>query len=320
MIISASYKTDIPAFYGKWFINRLRAGYCKTVNAHNGHTLRVSLSPSDVDAIVFWTKNIGPFLAQLPEIVKRGYHFSVQYSINGYPGILEYSVVDSERSVEHMHELANSFGNRVAVWRYDPIIFSSATPVDFHIDNFARLADKLEGSTDEVVVSFAQIYKKTKTNMNNAANKYGFSWNDPADDAIKLALAERLADIALRRGMQLTMCSQPEYLARGVRESRCVDVERLADVIGRPITALQKGNRQGCGCYASRDIGEYDTCPHGCVYCYAVLNRQLARQRYKAHDPEGEYLFPPATVTPDDPRPLSQGDGSRQLILFDTIK
>lgn len=299
MIISASYKTDIPAFYGEWFLNRLRAGYCKMVNPYNQRSYRVDLTHSGVDGIVFWTKNLGPFLERIEQVAQMDYPFMVQYSINGYPRVLEFSVVDAQRSVSHMQLLRERYGPRTAVWRYDPIVFSSVTSIDFHKKNFVRLAQLLEGMTDEVVVSFAQIYKKTKRNMNWAANEFGFSWADP-DDLVKLELVAELAVTAHEHGMQLSICAQESYLTTGVQAAHCVDGQRLADIAGHPIAAGIKGNRPECLCFQSRDIGEYDTCPHGCVYCYAVQNRKLAQTRYKAHDPRGEFLFPPAKTTTEN--------------------
>ncbi|MDD5369877.1 MAG: DUF1848 domain-containing protein [Anaerolineaceae bacterium] len=297
MIISASYKTDIPAFYSKWFMNRLKAGYCKIVNPYGKQVYRVDLQKEAVDGFVFWTKNIGPFMKTIKTINAEGYPFIIQYAVTGYPRALEFSVVDAEKSIRSFRELANNYGSQVVVWRYDTIVLSSLTPYEFHLVNFERLAKQLEGSTDEVVVSFAQIYRKTLRNMNWASKEFGFTWFDPDND-LKLRLASELAQIARTYRMQLTMCSQPEYLAPGVKEAHCIDIQRLSAVANRPIHSRLKGNRRGCACYYSRDIGEYDTCPHGCVYCYAVQNRDLAKSRYKSHDPESEFLFPPEGYVP----------------------
>ncbi len=312
MIISASYKTDIPTFYGEWFINRLRAGYCKMVNPYNRKVFQVDLSREAVDSFVFWTKNIGPFLKQLPEVQDKGYPFIIQYTINGYPRTLEFSVVDAHRSIEHMHVLRQTYGPKAAVWRYDTIVFSSVTPIEYHRENFFRLAAALEGSTDEVVVSFAQIYKKTKRNMDWAADKFGFTWEDPADE-LKYNFAAELAQIAQKHGMQLSMCSQKAYLAPGVANAHCIDAARLSEVAGKNIRAKLKGNRPDCGCFISRDIGEYDTCPHGCVYCYAVQNRNLAQERYKLHDPNSEFLFAPKQNEVDEDIDLDEGKQLRLL-------
>ncbi|MCB9450992.1 MAG: DUF1848 domain-containing protein [Anaerolineaceae bacterium] len=303
MIISASYRTDIPAFYGAWFMNRLDAGYCRVENPYGSAPYRVSLHPEDVDGFVFWTKNLTPFMESLKPIRERGFPFLVQYSITGYPRQLEFSVVDSERAVAQVRQVAADYGERVAVWRYDPILFTSLTPPDFHRENFTRLAAALAGAVDEVVISFAQIYRKTRRNLDWAAARFGFTWEDPPD-AVKLALAAELAAIAHQHGMQLTVCSQSQYVVPGAAAARCIDAGRLADVIGRPVRAPVKGNRPDCACHLSRDIGAYDTCPHGCVYCYAVRERDLAQTRYRQHDPTGEFLYPVAqTETEPDIQP-----------------
>ncbi len=306
MIISASYKTDIPTFYGEWFMNRLRAGYCKMVNPWNRKQIsRVSLELADVDGIVFWTKNIAPFLPHLKEVHDLGYRFVVQHTINNYPRALEFSVVNANRSVQHLREVAELYGPRTCVWRYDTIVMSSLTPAEFHRENFSRLCADLTGVTDEVVVSFAHLYQKTLRNMNWASEEFGFSWHDPGPDEKRDLLTE-LVPIAKAHGMQLTVCSQPDYVVPGTGEARCIDAQRLEEVSGRPIRAALRGARKECGCFASRDIGDYDTCPHGCVYCYAVQNRKLAQRRYREHDPESEFLYPLADVPADDPRPDPQ--------------
>jgi len=310
MIISASYKTDIPAFYGEWFINRLDAGYCKMVNPYNKHQVsRISLRREDVDGFVFWTKNLGPFIKRLETVNQFGRPFTVLYTITAYHRALESYVVDSERSIQHMKTLAETYGPRVAVWRYDPILITSLTPIEFHLKNFDRLARDLEGTTDEVVISFAQLYKKTLRHLDKAAHEFGFDWEDPSDE-IKLSLVAELAKIAKNHGMQMTICSQRQYLAPGVKAARCVDARRLSDIGKRPIRAKLKGNRPDCKCYASTDIGEYDTCPHGCVYCYAVRNRNIALKRYKEHDPESEFLFSSSEDA------VAHDDGIIQTTLF----
>lgn len=304
MIISASYKTDISTFYGEWFMNRLSAGYCKMINPYGRQIYTVDLTHDNADAFVFWTKNIGPFLKYLPEVQQRGYPFLVQHTITGYPRELESRVIESAHTVEAMKRLAGEYG-LVGIWRYDPIVITSLTPPEWHRCNFEALATALEGVTDEVVISFGQVYKKTRRNMDEAAGECNFSWRE--HEAFSLEdvrqLVTDLAHIAAAHGMQTKICSQKSLLIPGLtQEARCIDAERLARISGSPLFGKikLKGNREECGCYASRDIGDYDTCPHGCVYCYAVVQRDLALQRYKAHDPEGEFLFPPRDYTPGE--------------------
>lgn len=165
--------------------------------------------------------------------------------------------------------------------------------------------------TDEVVVSFAQVYRKTQRKLDAAAKEEGFTWEDPTVE-VKRALAAELAEVARSRGMQLSVCSQKAYLGPGIAEARCVDASRFEAILGAPLAAKLKGHRPECGCFESRDIGDYDTCPHGCVYCYAVQNRELAQSRFKTHDPESEFLFPPKGASGQ-----GQGNGGKkQLRLF----
>ena len=293
MIVSASYKTDIPAFYGRWFRNRLAAGYCRMINPYGRQVVTVPLTRPEVDGFVFWTRNAGPFRGALEAVASRGFPFVVHYTITGYPRALEPSVIEWQRATEDLRGIAAAFGRHAAVWRYDPLIVSSVTPQDWHLENFARIARALEGATDEVVISFAHIYAKTRRNMDAAAERSGFSWRDPGAEW-KRAMAGRLAAAAKDSGMRLTICSQPEFAADGCEDARCIDAARLSRIAGHPIAAKLKGNRPGCACFESRDIGDYDSCPHGCVYCYAVRSRAFARERYAAHDPDSEFLIAPS--------------------------
>ncbi len=270
-------------------------------NPYSGQVYSVDLTRDSVDGIVFWTKNIGPFVESLKEVQKRGYPFMIQHTITGYPRELEARVVDSVQSIEHLKAVTDLYGPEVVIWRYDPILISSLTSFEWHLQNFENLAKALEGVTDEVVVSFAQTYKKTKRNMEAAAQCFGFQWQESEslpDDLLK-AFGIKLAEIARGYSMQLKVCSQKKLLVPGlVEEARCVDAERLGRIAQRSLTQSIKlqGNRKECGCFASKDIGEYDTCPHGCVYCYAVQQREKALDHYKAHDPTSEFLFAPGNI------------------------
>ncbi len=285
MIVSASYRTDIPAFYGDWFMARLKAGSVRVRNPYGGAEALVSLQRRDVDGFVFWTRNAGPFMDALAEIDGRGTPFVVQFTITGYPRALESRVADAERAAEQVRAIARRFGARAAVWRYDPILDTTLTQPAWHRENFARLATALEGAVDEVVVSWATIYRKTTRNLTVAAKQHGFEWRDPEAEEKRGLLAD-LAAIAAEHGMRLTLCAQPEIALSGIEPARCIDAGRLSDLAGHPIPAKTKGNRPGCACAQSRDIGAYDSCPHGCVYCYAVSDPKRARERFGAHDPK----------------------------------
>ena len=294
MIVSASYRTDIPAFYGRWFLDRLNAGWCRVVNPYGGQVSEIALDRAAVDGFVFWTRHVGPFVPVLAEVARRGYPFVVHQTITGYPRALETSVTDADSAVAQLYQLHKDYGPRVAVWRYDPILISDLTPPDWHRTTFRRLAAALAGATDEVVVSFAAIYRKTARNLDRAARRHGFAWRDPPAEE-KGALLADLAGIAADHGQRLTLCTQPGLVGPATPAARCVNADRFSDVAGRRIAAPTRGNRPGCLCAESRDIGAYDTCPHGCVYCYAVQHRDVARRAYKAHDPGSPALNgPPA--------------------------
>ncbi len=292
-IISASYRTDIPAFYATWFVKRLQAGACCVLNPYGGRVHEVPLTRETVDGFVFWTRNAAPFLAAFDEVRARGFPFVVHYTITGYPRALEPAVVPAERAVTTIEELARRYGQRAVVWRYDPVLATSLTPPEWHIEQFEALSARLVGVVDEVVLSFAHVYAKTRANTESAARRHGFTWRDPEPEE-KTGLLGRLAAIARDRGLTASLCSQPDLLSPGLEPARCIDAARLSDLAGRSIAARTKGNRPGCLCAESRDIGAYDSCPHGCAYCYAVASPARARAHYRDHDPTGACLLPPA--------------------------
>ena len=215
----------------------------------------------------------------------------MQFTLTGYPRALESSVIGVEEGVAQFRELRDRFGPRAAVWRYDPIVFAADLDAEAHCDGFARLAQALAGTIDEVVLSVMTPYKKTRRNLDRAARRHGFVWYDPSLEE-KQGLLARLAAVAADQGIAATLCSQPELLVPGLGEARCVDAERLSDIAERPIAARESGNRPGCRCALSRDIGAYDTCPHGCVYCYAVADRDRTVANFRAHDPAADCLMP----------------------------
>jgi len=274
MIVSASYRTDIPAFHSRWLMERLAEGYADVRNPYGGAPYRVSLRAGEVSGFVLWTRNLKPLLPHLPEIAAIA-PFTVQFTVTGYPRALEPAVIAEEAAVAQLQGLRRDWGPRTAVWRYDPILDTSLTPLATHREGFARIAAALSGTIDEVVVSFADLYRKSARNLGAAAREHGFTWRDPEHEE-KRGLLRELAEIATEHRMRLTLCTEPALASEGIAPARCIDAERLSDVGGHPILAREKGNRPGCLCAESRDIGAYDTCAQGCVYCYAVSNTDQA--------------------------------------------
>ncbi|KAF0118508.1 MAG: hypothetical protein FD149_647 [Rhodospirillaceae bacterium] len=206
--------------------------------------------------------------------------FVVQYTVTGYPRALETSVMPVERAVATVQSLAHAFGRRAIVWRYDPIVFTSLTPPEWHLRTFDQLCRSLSGAVDEVVVSLAHIYRKTARNLAAAGQRHGFTWEDP-DAAVKRELLLRMVACAADHGLNLSLCGQAIFQEPGVLEARCIDAGRQA----KP--------HRACGCHQSRDIGAYDTCTQGCAYCYAVGSRERAKARLAAHDPTTPFLGGP---------------------------
>lgn len=289
MIVSASYRTDIPAFYGDWFRARLAEGFALVASPYGGPDYRVGLDRETAEGFVFWSRNPARFRPVLEDLSAEQRPFVMQFTITGYPRALEAAVPATEAAIALLRDLSQRFGKRTIVWRYDPILVSDLTDPAWHEVNFAGLVRALAGHVDEVVLSFAQIYAKTGRNLAAAARRHGFAWRDPADEE-KRRLITCLAELAAENGMDATICAQPHLASGQSRPARCIDADRLSDIAGRPIMAKEKGNRETCACHESRDIGAYDSCPQGCAYCYAVRDPAKAKARLKSHEPAAPRL------------------------------
>jgi len=306
-IISASRRTDIPAWYGEWFLNRLRAGYAVYRNPFGGQYHRVSVRPDDVIAFVFWTRNALPFLPILDRHVRPLYRSIFLYTINGYGPPLEPHAHDQAESIAGFERISELLGPDSVHWRYDPIVLSERMTRDDHLRAFEETARKLEGKTSVCHTSFVQFYKKTSRRLNRLAEETGDDYGDRADGE-KIALAEELKDQAAARGIELVSCCAPLLDRAGLRRGRCIDPALIARL--RPdladLNLKPRPTREGCGCAASRDIGAYNTCRSGCVYCYATDSAAgsaadsaaeesagespPARTAFENHDPHAECL------------------------------
>jgi DNA repair photolyase len=285
-IISASRRTDIPAFYMPWLMNRLQVGYASYPNPFSGQVHTVSLQSNDVHSIVFWSKNYGRFLPYLDEIVERGYRFYFHYTITGVLRRLEPHVPDWQQSVQVFRALAERTSPRHLQWRFDPILFTHELGAEFYVERFRSIATALAGATRRCYFSFAIFYDKVKRQLRQA----GIRFREPSLEE-KQALVQAMADAADDCGITLYACCEDALVTGKVQKAHCVDGDLLAELYpDRPLMAKSRPTRQQCGCIASRDIGMYDTCPHGCVYCYANQSHSVALARFRAHDPEGDVL------------------------------
>ncbi len=293
MIVSASRRTDIPAFYAKWFLNRVRAGWCLVPNPFNpNQTSRVSLSAPEVDAIVFWSRNPRPLLKKLALLDDSGLRYYFLFTLVGYPRAIEPGAPPLEQSLRTFQELSAQVGPERTIWRYDPIVLSELSGVDFHENNFRKIASELRGAARRCVISFVQPYRKARARMEAAAP----GCCDPIDfNRPRLrALLGAISQIAAENRMQLFSCAmEQDFSPFGITPSRCIDsrlISTLFDI--RPTAAKDPCQRKECGCAASRDIGIYDTCLFGCTYCYATSSFQRAMENHSRHDPQNPSLIP----------------------------
>lgn len=292
MIVSASRRTDIPAFYSPWLLNRIRAGYCTVYNPFNRKQVtRVSLLPEDVTVMVFWTKNPAPLLPFLEEIKGRGLRFYFQYTLNAYPQALEPHLPSWEQNVASFQQLAGLIGPSRVIWRYDPIVISTVTDYAFHLHNFDSLAQRLQGCTQRVVISIVDAYRKAVSNFRLLAQQ-GITVQTRLCLEPLAKLITAMAEIAAAHGMEIYSCAEAIDLSPyGVHAGKCIDAQYIRQVFGVTVDdSKDKNQRQQCGCVVSKDIGIYDTCLHGCTYCYAGT-RQGGSKNRQQHSPDSPSLL-----------------------------
>jgi DNA repair photolyase len=227
------------------------------------HIREVDLSPSAVDGIVFWTKNPRPMMGRLDALGPYAFYF--QFTLNAYHEDIEPGLPSKERLRETFLRLSDAVGPDRVIWRYDPVLLNDTYTVSWHIDRFGETAERLRGYTKRVVFSFIDLYKK----IERAVKLFGIR---EADDDDRDALAARFAAAARQNGLSIETCAEAVDLSRhGITHGHCVDQALLSAIRGRPLTAgTDKNQRPSCGCAPSVDIGAYQSCRNGCVYCYAT--------------------------------------------------
>lgn len=262
MILSVSRRTDIPAFYSDWFVNRLKAGYALVPNPYRPrHLSRVPLSPRQVDCIVFWTKNAFPMLSRLREIEELGYKaYYFEFTVTPYGATVERRVPPKSEVVRTFRQLSDQIGPARVDWRFDPIIGEESVSEGQVLDAFEDLCKQLANYTERCIFSFVDVYRSIRPLFREI----------PPEK--KAYMAEHLAEVAAAYRLKLYACSESSTEgAYGIRSSACVDKEKIEQILGCPIrTRKDLSQRTLCRCVESVDIGIYHTCRHGCTYCYAT--------------------------------------------------
>jgi DNA repair photolyase len=329
IIISASRSTDIPAFYADWFFHRLKVGYSAWTNPFNG--VKSFVSYEKCRFIVFWSKNPKPLLEHLDELNDRNIGCYIQYTLNDYGKEgLEKGVPPLEERIDTFKKLVDKLGKGRVVWRFDPLILTDQIGLDDLLWKVENIGDRLQGFTEKLVFSYADIatYKKVKANLEKSRVNYQ-EWTEPQMEDF----AQGLSELNQRWHYQLATCGEKIDIGRyGIQHNRCVDDDlmirfahhdkALMDFLGVEIRTVEsslfgtepipasaimlgetqyaikkkdnrdKGQRQFCGCIISKDIGEYNTCPHLCEYCYANAGKEVAVRNYNQHtqNPLGETI------------------------------
>lgn len=286
MILSVSRRTDVPAYYMEWFMQRLRAGEVLVRNPVNPRRVaRLDLSPDVVDGIVFWTKNPAPLLGQLDTLAAFPYY--VQVTINPYGIGIEPNVPGKGQAViPAFQRLSEALGPARMHWRYDPILLNAKYTQAYHADAFEKIARKLAGYADRCVFSFIDAYKNTERN----AARLGLQ---PITEDTMRRMAATLAEIAGAYGIALHTCAEAiDLTGLGIGPAHCVDASVLEGISGVPLCVKKDRNqRAACGCVESIDIGAYNCCENGCLYCYANYDAGRIARNVALHDPASPMLI-----------------------------
>lgn len=279
MILSASRRTDIPSFYSEWFYNRIKEGYVCVRNPMNPHQIsKIELSPQVVDCIVFWTKNPEPMMDRLAELSEYNYYF--QFTLTSYGKDIEGNVPHKkEKMIPIFQKLSDKIGSGRVIWRYDPVMFTPIYTPEYHVKAFGQIANALRGYTAKCVISFVDTYAKNKKSMKDV-QAY-----DLSEKQLK-EFAGKLREIAVRNGMEISSCAEKIDLTEcGIRNSSCIDKRLIEEITGCKLKAEKdKNQRPECGCVESIDIGTYDTCKNGCIYCYANNSPKSIMENCRRYD------------------------------------
>lgn len=284
MIINTGGRTDTVQYYSEWLLRRFAEGYVLTRNPLFPHKVtRYELTPELVDCVVFCSKNYRPILPRLREITDR-YASYFYYTITAYGRDIEPGVPPVEESMETLIELSRQVGRQRVAWRYDPLLLTRDYTLERLLAAFERMARVLAPHIDRCIFSFIEIYKKVELNLPQL-----IVWSpEQMEEA-----ARGLGEIAQRYGIYLQTCgTNGDFRRYGIHPSGCITLDILGRANGLVFKQLRhKGMRQGCHCIESRDIGAYDSCPNGCLYCYANRTPQKARANFRLHDPASPLLI-----------------------------
>ena len=284
MILSVSRRTDIPSFYGEWFLNRLQEGFVCVRNPFNYHQVsKIILDPSNVDCIVFWTKDARPFMDKLDAVDKLGYKYYFQYTVTPYDTEIETNVADKNIILDNFKRLSDKIGAKKVIWRYDPILYSKNIGLAYHVENFEKLSSIFKGFTHSVIISFLDDYSKVGKRTGNI-QELNFEQ--------MIEVSKAFAEIAKSKGLTIKTCAEELANTSNIAKASCIDKNLIEDIIGLRLNVQKdKNQRHECLCFESIDIGAYDTCKHFCNYCYANGSEKKIISKCIKHNPNSPLLI-----------------------------
>lgn len=289
-IISVSRRTDIPAYYADWFRSRLDKGYVYYKNPFSNSPVFADLSPDKVKAFVFWSRNPYPLFKYLDYIdEKYSRHHYMHFTINGLPEELERRNPKVDYAISSMEFLAKRYGDEYAQWRFDPIVLSTVSNFDYLLNRFSEIATKLNGMTKRCYFSFVDLYDKTKLNFKKLSLSTEIEFYKPSLEE-RISFTKEIDLIAEQNGITLYACAEDELLNAVPRivKAKCVDSDIIHKICSEEKNDYKaEPSRLGCGCIESKDIGYYDSCPHGCIYCYANRDPEKALENARKYLKEG---------------------------------
>lgn len=311
MILNTGSRTDIPAFYGDWFYNRVREGFALARNPYYPNQVtKYLLDPEVIDVLVFCTKNPLPMLDRISELSAFDMFWFV--TITPYGTEIEPLAPPKGQVIKTFQRLSEQIGKERVSWRYDPVFITDSYTVDFHIKQFRQMAKALSGYTGQCVVSFIDLYEKTRHNFRGIRS---------VTMEERKTLIDAFSKIAKENRLQIHLCCEDAaYVRENVDADGCMSKAVLEKALGFKLDVpKKKAARSGCDCLLGADIGAYNTCPHGCLYCYANYDRETVMKNRKRHDAASPFLIGEATE--DDVIKLADQKSWKngQLDFFDKL-
>ena len=283
MIINTGMRTDIPAFYSKWLLNRIKEGFVMVRNPYNRNQVtRYSLDPNVIDCLAFCTKNPSPLIPHLKELDKFKQFWFV--TITPYGKDIEPNVPDKKKVISDFKELSRHLGKNAVALRYDPILINEKFDIKMHIRCFEKLLSELNGFTEDCTISFLDLYEKVKRNAPDLR---------PPNEEEQIEIAKAFSKIGKKNNITIHACCEKSYLKDyGLDITGCMSKEIVEKAIGNKLNPPKNNSKRvECNCLMGNDIGAYDTCMHLCKYCYANADKELVKENIKKHKPNSPLLI-----------------------------